>query len=69
MTDPGTGMVAFLGVLPDRRLIDEDLDSLPEVEQRHEWTVMTPEHDRLVAAGSLLTGTTLSVGVAMVLYG
>lgn len=69
MTDPGTGMVAFLGVLPDRRLIDEDLDSLPEVEQRHEPTVMTPEHDRLVAAGSLLTGATLIVGVAMVLYG
>jgi len=69
VTDPGTDMVAFLGVLPDRRLIDEDLDSLPEVEQRHEPAVMTPEHDRLVAAGSLLTGATLIIGVAMVLYG
>lgn len=69
MTDTGAGMVAFLGVRPDWRLLEEDLGGLPEVEQRHEPVVMTHEHDRLVAAGSLLTGTTLVVGVAMLLYG
>ncbi len=69
MADTETGMVTFLGVLADRRLIDGDLGSLPEVEQRHEPAELTPEHDRLVAAGALLTGTTLIVGVAMVLYG
>jgi len=69
VADTETGIVAFLGVRADRRLIDEDLDSLPEAEQRHEPAVMTPEHDRLVAAGSLLTGATLIVGVVMVLYG
>lgn len=69
MTDTATGIVAFLGARADRRLLDEDLASLPEVEQRHEPVVMTHEHDRLVAAGSLLTGITLIVGIAMVLYG
>ena len=69
MADTETGMVAFLGVLADRRLLDEDLGSLPEVEQRHEPAGMAAEHDRLVTAGSLLTGTTLIVGFAMVLYG
>lgn len=69
MPDTETGMVAFLGVLADRRLLDEDLGSLPVGEQRHVPVVMTPKHDRLVAAGSLLTGTTLIVGIAMLLYG
>ncbi|MDQ6729563.1 MAG: hypothetical protein M3022_04500 [Actinomycetota bacterium] len=69
MADPGTGMVAFLGVLADRRLLDEDLGSLPELEQRHWPVAITHEHDRLVAAGSLLTGATLIAGVAMLLYG
>src|ERR1700730_13410993 len=62
-------MVEFLGVAADRRLLDEDLASLPEVEQRHEPVVVTHKHDRLVATGSLLTGTTLIGGGAMLLYG
>jgi hypothetical protein len=69
MADAETGMVAFLGVPADRRLLDEDLANLPEVEQRHEPVVVTRKHDRLVAAGSLLTGTTLIGGGALLLYG
>jgi hypothetical protein len=62
-------MVAFLGVAADRRLLDEDLFGLPEGEQHQEPTISTHRHDRLVAAGSLLTGVTLICGVAMILYG
>jgi hypothetical protein len=69
MNDGNQGMVAFLGVAPDRRLLDEDLGNLPDAEQRHEPVVATHEHDRLVAAGSLLTGATLIAGAAMILYG
>jgi hypothetical protein len=64
-----TAMVAFLGASADRRLLDEDLVNLPEGEQRREPVVVTHKHDRLVAAGSLLTGTTLVAGGAMLLYG
>jgi hypothetical protein len=69
MAETETDIVAFLGVAADRRLLDEDLAKLPEVEQRHVPVVVTHKHDRLVAAGSLLTGTTLFVGGAMLLYG
>jgi hypothetical protein len=44
--------------------------SLQVEQQKHqEPTISTHEHDRLVAAGSLLTGVTLIGGVAMILYG
>lgn len=69
MTDSGPGMVAFLGASADRRLLGEDLGNLPEAEQRHEPVVVQHAHDRLVAAGSLLTGASLIVGGAMLLYG
>jgi hypothetical protein len=69
MADTETGMVAFLGVPADRRLLDEDLANLPEAEQRHEPVVASHQHDRLVATGSLLTGTTLIGGAALLLYG
>jgi hypothetical protein len=69
VADAETGIVAFLGVAADRRLLDEDLANLPQVEQRHEPVVLSRKHDRLVAAGSLLTGTTLVVGSLMLLYG
>jgi hypothetical protein len=69
MAENATGMVAFLGLRPDPRLLDEDLANLPEAEQRHEPVVMTHTHDRLVAAGSLLTGATLILGAALLLYG
>ena len=63
-------MVAFLGVAPDRRLLDEDLFNLPDAERKKAPTaISTHTHDRLVAAGSLLTGTTLIAGVAMLLFG
>jgi hypothetical protein len=62
-------MLAFLGVAPDRRLLDEDLGNLPVAEHRHAPAPSTREHDRLVAAGSLLTGTTLVGGTALILYG
>ncbi len=62
-------MLAFLGVAPDRRLLDEDLSNLPEAEQRHEPAMSTEGHERLVRAGSLLTGITLIGGIALLLYG
>jgi hypothetical protein len=67
--DGGQGMVAFLGVPADRRLLNEDLVALPEPEQRREPAISTHEHDRLVAAGSVLTGATLIGGAAMTLFG
>jgi hypothetical protein len=69
MSDQNEGMLAFLGVPADRRLLDEDLVNLPAAEQYHEPAVVTHKHDRLVAAGSLLTGTTLIGGGALTLYG
>ena len=69
MGDPNEGMLAFLGVPADRRLLDEDLVNLPAAEQYHEPAVVTHKHDRLVAAGSLLTGATLIGGAAIALYG
>jgi hypothetical protein len=62
-------MIAFLGVAADRRLLDEDLSTLPDAEQHREPAVSTHKHDRLVAAGSLLTGVTLIGGAALMLYG
>ena len=62
-------MVAFLGVPPDERLLQEDLGNLPDAEQTHEPAISTHQHDRLVATGSLLTGGTLIGGAAMLLYG
>jgi hypothetical protein len=69
MAGTGTGMVEFLGSAADPRLLNEDLAELPAIEQRHDPVVLTHKHDRLVAAGSLLTGTTLLAGAAMLLYG
>jgi hypothetical protein len=74
MTEPtvdrSQGMVAFLGVAPDRRLADEDLFNLPDAErQRAPIAIATHTHDRLVAAGSFLTGATLIAGAAMLLIG
>lgn len=63
------GMLAFLGVAPDRRLLYEDLGNLPAAQQHHEPALLTREHDRLVAAGSVLTATTLLGGTALLLYG
>ena len=36
MAENSEGLLAFLGVAPDRRLLDEDMFNLPEAEQRHE---------------------------------
>jgi hypothetical protein len=69
MGDAGEGMIAFLGVAADRRLLEEDLVNLPDAEQHHEPAISTHKHDRLVAAGSLLTAVTLIGGVALALYG
>lgn len=62
-------MVAFLGIAPDERLLGEDRANLPDPEQHHQPAISTHEHDRLVAAGSVLTGATLLGGAAMLLYG
>jgi hypothetical protein len=70
MGDGSQGMVALLGVQPDRRLLGEDLANLPDAEQFREPPVeMSRKHDRLVAAGSFLTGATLIGGVALALFG
>jgi hypothetical protein len=70
VVDGSQGMVAFLGVAPDKRLLDDDLFNLPDAERRHAPTATpTHTHDRLVAAGSLLTGVTLIAGAVMLLFG
>lgn len=69
MGDAGESMVAFLGVPADPRLLNDDLVTLPASEQRQEPAVSTRKHDRLVAAGSLMTGSTLVVGAVLTLYG
>src|ERR1700676_4867953 len=70
MVDASQSMVAFLGVAADERLLDADLVNLPEAEQLREPAVLSSHrHDRLVAAGALMTGATLLGGAAMLLYG
>lgn len=69
MVDDSQGMVAFLGVPADKRLLDEDAGGLPDTEQYWEPVVSSQRHDRLVAAGSVLTGVTLIGGAGMLLYG
>jgi hypothetical protein len=69
MAGAAEGMLAFLGAAADRRLLSEDLINLPMAEQRREPAISTRKHDRLVAAGSLLTGATLICGAAMILFG
>ena len=69
MADVSHELIAFLGVPADRRLLNEDLSNLPEAEQRREPEIATEKHDRLVAAGSLLTGVSLIGGAALALYG
>jgi hypothetical protein len=69
VAEGGRELVAFLGVPADKRLLDEDLANLPDVEQQREPVLSTQRHDRLVAAGSLMTGTTLIGGAAVLLYG
>src|SRR5437660_105214 len=69
MGDAGESMVAFLGVPADRRLLDEDRIDLPDAEQQREPAILSHTHDRLVAAGSLLTGSTLIGGGVLTLYG
>ncbi len=68
-TSPSQGMVAFLGVPADERLLDEDRFNLPDAEQYRESAISTHKHDRLVAAGSTLTGVTLVGGAALTLFG
>jgi hypothetical protein len=69
MGDLNEGMLSFLGVAADPRLLDDDLSNLPAAEQYHPPAVVTHRHDRLVAVGSVLTGTTLIGGLAIALFG
>jgi hypothetical protein len=69
MADGSQAMIAFLGVPADQRLLNEDRFNLPAAEQRREPEIATEKHDRLVTAGSLLTGVSLIGGAAMALYG
>lgn len=67
--DRGGDMTRFLGVAADRRLLAADSFNLPDAEQRREPAISSHEHDRLVVAGSALTGISLVAGVALLLYG
>ena len=69
MAENSQDMLAFLGVAPDPRLLEEDMVNLPEAEQHHELPMSTDGHDRLVRAGSLMTGVTLIGGLALLIYG
>ena len=51
----GGEIFAFLGVPADKWLLDEDPLNLPDAEQHREPVLSSQRHDRLVAAGSLLT--------------
>ncbi len=68
MDDSGE-TIHFLGVPADPRLLEENLDGIPDVPPRPSRAIATIEHDRLVSAGSLMTGATLVVGGAMLIYG
>lgn len=68
MSDEGEGMLAFLGVEPDPRLLDEDLANLPLPQQHREPPVSSRRHRRLVAAGSGLTGVSLVGGLALLFW-
>lgn len=69
MVDGNQSIAAFLGVQADKRLLDEDAGGLPDAEQYRDLVVSTERHDRLVTAGSVLTGATLIGGAAILLYG
>jgi hypothetical protein len=68
MTDDGQDMLAFLGVAPDPRLLDEDLGGLPAAERPTVAPASSRPHGRLVAAGSALTGMSLIGGTALLLW-
>ena len=68
MSDDSQGMLAFLGVAPDLRLLGEDLSNLPGAEQHREPPVSTQRHGRLVAVGSVLTGVSLIGGMALLVW-
>jgi hypothetical protein len=69
MIERGDAMVAFLGVPADRNLLGADFDGLPDSEPRPGLVVRTEKHDRLVAAGSVMTGVTLLVGAVLAIFG
>jgi hypothetical protein len=69
MVDDRQGMIAFLGVDPDRGLLDEGRLNLPPTERPPEPAAPSPRHGRLVATGSALTGITLVGGVVLTIYG
>ena len=70
MTERGDATVAFLGVPADRSLLDSDVQGLSDSsEPRPAPIVRAAKHDRLVAAGSLMTAVTLVGGGALAIYG
>jgi hypothetical protein len=61
--------VEFLGYPPDQRLLGDDMRKLPEAERR-ELPVPSGRARRIVlAAGVVLTGVSLAVGIALIAVG
>lgn len=69
MLDRSEGITRFLGVAADSRLLDQDRFNLPAAEQSLEPPISRHEHDRLVIAGSTVTGVSLVAGMLLLLYG
>lgn len=69
MVGDSDAMVAFLGVPADRRLLGGELDGAPGTGPRPTPTATTAGHDRLVAAGSLMTAATLIGGAVIAIVG
>ena len=69
MTEPSRDMLAFLGLAADPRLLDADLGQLPAADQRIEPSGSTRRHERLVVAGSAMTGVSLLGGLALLGFG
>jgi hypothetical protein len=59
----------LVGYEPDERLLDEDVDKLPEAVGRPETVLPSRARGRIVGAGATLTAASLVGGVLLVLVG
>ncbi len=59
----------LVGLKPDERLLDQDLEQLPETVGRPETIVPSRTRGRIVGTGATLTAVSLIAGVLLVLLG